>query len=128
MKKADSLATTLSRNLQALMDTRGLSQAELGRLSGVGQSTLSRILDADTQGASNPRVTTLEAVASYFGVAAWQLLVPGLDPAMCADGRLGQLVAAYCAAPEIGQQTILRIAESEARYAAAALPLQQAAS
>jgi transcriptional regulator with XRE-family HTH domain len=42
----------------------------------VVQSTVNRIVN----GSMDPTVSTLEGIAKKFGLSAWQLLVPDLDP------------------------------------------------
>lgn len=42
----------------------------------IGQTTVGRIMRAEV----NAEIDTIEAVARAFGLQAWQMLVPGLDP------------------------------------------------
>ena len=75
----------LRRNLTALMDacTDGLRSGPTGVLqlesvTGIGKSTLYRILDPREK---NPtQLDTLEKIARAYELQAWQLLVPRLDP------------------------------------------------
>lgn len=68
----------LSQNLKALLASKHgpSNQTELKRRSGVAQSTIGRVLRAET-GAT---VDTLEQIARCYGLEAWQLLVAGMDP------------------------------------------------
>lgn len=52
-------------------------QSDLHRRSGVAQSTIGRIL-ADK--GENARIETLERIAKAYGLQAWQLLIPGVNP------------------------------------------------
>ena len=113
------IALALASNLQRLMDHRGLSQAKLGRESGVGQRTISTLVDPDKVGVSNPRATTLEQLARYFGVPSWQLLIPDLPLELLASTRFTKLIENYRDAPEDGRAMVERIAESEVKYAVA---------
>lgn len=75
----------LRRNLTALMDAAqdGLRSGPTGVLqleavTGVGKSTLYRILDSREK---NPtQLDTLEKIAAAYNLQAWQLIVPRLDP------------------------------------------------
>lgn len=43
---------------------------------GVGEATIERML----KGTASVQIDSIEAVANGFGLQAWQILVPGLDP------------------------------------------------
>lgn len=74
---------TVAANLRALMLHAGMekkgepNQSELARASGANQRTVGRILAHE----QSPTVEMLETIARAFGLHAWQLLIPGLDPA-----------------------------------------------
>lgn len=72
----NDLAMTFAENLQKVMDYHELSQAALAKRSGVGQSTLSKILNTSDPENMNPRASTIQQLADFFGVPGWQLLVP----------------------------------------------------
>lgn len=114
-------AQALAGNLRRLMAHHGLSQAQLGKKAGVGQSTLSNLLDDKAPLEVNPRATTIEQLASFFQVPSWQLLIPELSLDLLLSDHLGQLIANYRDATSEGRETISRIAESEARYATAGI-------
>jgi transcriptional regulator with XRE-family HTH domain len=109
-------ALALARNLQRLMDHHELSQAQLGKKSGVGQRTLSTLLDVEHPLEINPRSTTIDQLATYFGIPSWQLLVPNLSIDLLLSNRLAELITNYTNASDQGRKTIDRIAESEVRY------------
>lgn len=111
------IALALSGNLQRLMAHQQLSQAALSRKAGVGQSTLSNILDTEHPLEINPRTDTIEKLAKYFGIPGWQLLIPDLALDLLLSDRLGNLVDRYRAAPEQDRETLDRLAETAARYA-----------
>lgn len=53
------------------------NQSYLGKISGISQSTIGRILD----GTMNPSLDKVELIARRcFKMEVWQLMVPGLDP------------------------------------------------
>lgn len=71
-------AATLWANVHALM-LHHYKEANLSRLSdecGFAQSTATRI----KQGKVAPGLDKIDAIARRFNLAAWQLLVPGMDP------------------------------------------------
>jgi transcriptional regulator with XRE-family HTH domain len=53
-----------------------LSQAELARRAHCDQRTIGRILSMDM----SPTADMLDRIAQVFGLEAWQMMVPGLDP------------------------------------------------
>ena len=71
-------AAALWQNLEALMKHRyGSSNlTKLAAESGFAQSTATRIKQQGTA----VGLDKLEMIARTFGLATWQLLVPGLDP------------------------------------------------
>lgn len=75
MKKQPA-SEVLAANVKSLLDTHSTinTQAKLAQKSGVGQSSISRILRADTQATAE----TIEAIAHAFGVTAAQLMSPSL--------------------------------------------------
>lgn len=117
MKKKPSAALAFATNVQKLMDHHQISQAELGRKAGVGQSTLSRLLDLDAPTGINPRASTVESIAAHFKIAPWLLLVPNLPLELLESNLLGSLVENYRDASEEGRRAIVRVAENELRYA-----------
>lgn len=117
MSTERGIALGLAANLQRLMDHYGLSQAELARRSGVAQRTISTLLNDEDPNASNPRAKTLEQLATYFGIPAWQLLVPDMPLELLVSHQLTKLVENYRDAPDEGRATVDRIAQSEVRYA-----------
>jgi len=68
----------LADNLRRLLDSGSgpASQLAAKRKSGVAQATIGRILS----GKSAATVKTIESIAHAYGLSAWQLLVPNLDP------------------------------------------------
>jgi transcriptional regulator with XRE-family HTH domain len=120
------LALALANNLQRLMANYrlpngeiGLSQAELGRKSGIGQRTISTLLDVDDSAAINPRASTLEQLAHFFDIPVWQFLIPDMPLELLLSKRVTKLIENYRDAPEDGRVTVERIAESEVKYAVA---------
>lgn len=109
-------ALTLAKNLKRLMDHNELSQAELGRRSGVAQRTLSTLLGIDKPLEMNPTSTTIEQLAKYFGIPSWQLLVPDLPMELLTSPRFSRLIENYRDMGEPGREAVDRVAEAEVRY------------
>jgi transcriptional regulator with XRE-family HTH domain len=69
--------TILSRSVGKLLETRqDISRLNLSKQMKVADGTLGRI----KYGNGNPNVETLAAIAHFFRVQPWQLLVEGFDP------------------------------------------------
>lgn len=78
-RKNRRLRDVLAENLRALKTADGTeeSQSSLHRRSGVAQATIGRIL---SKGGENARIETVEKLAKAYGLRAWQLLIPGMEP------------------------------------------------
>jgi len=77
-KNKPNLRIVLAHNLKTLMageDDAG-SQSALKRRSGVSQATIGRIERMEV----DARIDTVQQIACAYGLEAWQLLVPGLNP------------------------------------------------
>lgn len=75
-----TIAAIVRENVQALRDyppgaKRG--QRTFAEKCGIGEGTVWRI----SKGQDGTSVETLRAIAEAHGLQAWQLLVPGFDPA-----------------------------------------------
>lgn len=75
--------SVVAENLRALMLDAGMinnkgepNQSQLHRACGADQRTVGRILARE----QSPTVDMLEVIASAFGLHAWQMLIPKLDP------------------------------------------------
>lgn len=110
-------AVALAENLYRLMSERGMTQAELAKRAGVGQRTISTLLDASRPEAINPRLSTLVQIAGYFGIPYWQLMIPNLPIELLQSPALGRVLCAYRDASPEGRDNMNRVADAEARYA-----------
>jgi transcriptional regulator with XRE-family HTH domain len=61
----------IGETLRELITSHGLNTSELARLTGVGQPVVYRLLSNETD---NPKITTLCAIANYFGISVNQLI------------------------------------------------------
>jgi SOS-response transcriptional repressor LexA len=72
----------ISNVLNHLISINGISEAALGRKIGVPRATINRLVSGKTP---DPRASTLEAIAHFFGITIDQLLgkqpIPGLSQA-----------------------------------------------
>jgi len=77
----------LAANVKSLLDTHSTinTQAKLAQKSGVGQSSISRILRADTQATAE----TIEAIARAFGITTSHLMSPGLGTTNVTPAAIG---------------------------------------
>jgi len=68
----------LAENLRRLMDAKPDLETikKVTARGGGSNGTVGRMLQGDTAA----RIDAVEEVARVFGLQAWQLLVPGLDP------------------------------------------------
>lgn len=72
MSTPDDIAANLARNLRQLRTTRGASQAQVARMSGVPRATLAHL----ESGEANPTLSVLRAVSLALGVTIEELLAP----------------------------------------------------
>lgn len=74
----ESAGSALSENLKALMkaDKQLTSDAKVAKKAGIDQKTVWRMVNE----ANSASIKSVSRVAAAFGLSAWQILVPGLDP------------------------------------------------
>jgi hypothetical protein len=79
VRKTAVLRKVLSANVRTLMAAVPAlgTQAALRHISGIGGGSI----EGAIKGTRNTGIDTVEAIAHAFGLHAWQLLVPDLDPA-----------------------------------------------
>src|SRR3989338_4542890 len=63
--------STLTEQLQQLIATQGLNEADLARKTNIPQPTLHKILAGKT---ADPRASTLKILADYFNISVDQLI------------------------------------------------------
>lgn len=117
MDSQQQLALAVSGNLRRLMEHHQVSQAQLSKRTGVGQSTLSNLLDAANPLEINPRMSTLHQLSQHFQVPAWLFLVPDVPLEMLLDASLATLIEQFRKLPPSGRANVQRIADGELRYA-----------
>ena len=61
----------LSTNLNHLLHNADISENELARRTGIAQQIINRILSGENK---NPKISTLNPLANYFGVSIRQLI------------------------------------------------------
>jgi transcriptional regulator with XRE-family HTH domain len=62
---------SLAENLKKLIKRKHLNTLELSRLIGIGQPVIYRIMTGETE---DPKISTVLALASYFGITVNQLI------------------------------------------------------
>lgn len=102
----------LISNLQALIKTTGISQADLAAKSRISPRYIGYILAHE----KIPTVRMVDALARVFGLEGWQLLVPELPTDLAANGKLARLVQNYMKSPAAARDYINHVAEQEAKY------------
>lgn len=117
MESQQDLALAFAGNLRRLMEHHQISQAQLSKRSGVGQSTLSNLLDTANPLEINPRMTTLHQLGLHFQVPPWLLLVPDVPLEVLLDGSLSRMIELFRKLPSAGRANVERIADGEVRYA-----------
>lgn len=87
--------------LRSLLESRGLSQSELGRqLKRRGTPVSVKTINNIVNGNHPPQLDNLTAIADFFGVPLWVMLIPGLPLDMVSSEplmRLDQMVHNYIA-------------------------------
>lgn len=73
MMPSRPLPATISANLRRLAAKRGIALAHLADRAGVGRTTLWRLLDVHERGPSDPRLSTLEQLATALSVTVIEL-------------------------------------------------------
>ena len=116
MSKSPAPALTFAGNLSRLMADRNLSQNELSKRSGVGQTTLSQILNSQAPQRNNPRCSTIQQIAEFFGVPAWLMFIPEVPLDLIDSDRIAVLIQHYTSAAASGRRVIDQVAEAQAHY------------
>lgn len=76
-KEGYEMREIVARNIQVLMTHYGMTaDAQLAQAAGIDQKTVWRMRRMD----QSSNVDKLEAIAGVFGLKAWQLLIPNINP------------------------------------------------
>ena len=110
MKKSPK--TILAENVKRLRESRGWSQPELGRISGVRQTTISFI----EREAVDTSIDKVELLAKAFKLPTYALMMPDVDEAMFKHNGLGDIIDVYPKLPEEGRAELSRTVARERRY------------
>jgi DNA-binding phage protein len=68
------LIRVIAANIRHLAEKRGIAIAHVADKAGIGRTTMWKLLDAGERGASDPRLSTIEAIAKALGVEAPELM------------------------------------------------------
>lgn len=104
----------VAANVKRLRLSRNMTQADLGKRSGAGQTTVSSI---ENPGGESPTLETLSLIASALNVPEWTLLVDGAALDASQLNSLDHLVHSYASLPATGKSQVHRVVEAEERYA-----------
>lgn len=99
------------------MGDRGDSQKSLAARAGLSQRAVGDLLTYGKTHYKSPTIRTSDAIADAFGLPLWVLLVPELDLDLLKSPELASLITHYRDAHWDGRANIVRVAESEVRYA-----------
>jgi transcriptional regulator with XRE-family HTH domain len=108
LKEQSEVAEQLARNLQRLLDERGLSIPAFAKLAKVSEKTIYNIVRMS----NFPQINHLDRIAACFGVSPWQLLLGGDSQtdyiavilALQKDKNLAFVVETYLRTTEEGKQ------------------------
>lgn len=76
-KQGYEMRQVVATNIQCLMDFHGMTaDQQLATAAGIDQKTIWRMRRME----QSSNVDKLEAIANVFGLHAWQLLIPHIDP------------------------------------------------
>ena len=102
------------KNLETLQAREGWSNRMLGEKAKVSDRMVGKVLNRESQ----PTIDIVEKLASAFGLAAWQMMMPGLHLHLdlIKNGKLAELIKNYCKASLEGRNYIDRVAAREAGY------------
>jgi transcriptional regulator with XRE-family HTH domain len=103
--------SVIAENLRALLERDGLNATTLSKRMGgkPSQKTINNILNER----NSPSVETVEALAAYFHLEAWELMVPWLGGSVKSAGKVSGLVRKYLAMGEEGKSFIEHAADRE---------------
>ena len=72
------LVRIISRNVRHLAGERGIALAHLADRAGIGRTTMWRLLDVNERGPSDPRLSTIAALAVALDVEVVDLLADSI--------------------------------------------------
>lgn len=74
--RAATARAILGANVTTLMEHHGEANRRMADKIGIGEGTIQRA----KKGTVSLTIENVEVIAAHFGLEAWQLLTPGLDP------------------------------------------------
>ena len=80
---------TISKNIQLLLDSRGMSAMDLAREIKISPSTLTNLKKG-----RNISIEKLALIAGFFGYAPWVLVFPGLNADISQD-QYDEIMSAF---------------------------------
>lgn len=107
-KQWPSANKTLAANLDRLMKAEKMSDRAAQQKCGVGHKTINNMRHAKHA----PELDNVEKVAKIFGLQAWMLLIPDVNPEVFRQRAIHDLVDHYVASTDDGKKTISAVAAS----------------
>ena len=104
----------LSDNVRRLMEKVGWSQTKLGKKAGLGQRTISNLLNPYVS--ISPTMETIEKIAAVWGIQSWKLFISNIPLEILLSNSIDKLVESYKDLDRNGRESVDRIAENEMRY------------
>lgn len=108
-------AMIVANNVRRLMQAHDLSANQLAKESGLAQTTISGLLRYP-EIRKTPNLATIQALAEYFRIEAWQLQIPNLPDDLLQNHRLSRLIYSFAGVDETGRTSVENVAEREVRY------------
>ena len=112
MKKRESAAITLAKNLHNLMKSTDMKKSALAIKSGVSERMIAYILTGERM----PTIEIIEQLADALGVEVWEMMLRNLVADVKRAKRLKTLVENYQITNDAGRDYIDHVAEREVEY------------
>jgi hypothetical protein len=107
----------LADNVTRLMKDRGDNQTTVSERGGISKRSVGYVVSYGTTHKTAPTLRTVQGLAEAFALPSWLLFIPNLPVASTVGHELATLVENFLRAPDDGRRNVLRVAESELRYA-----------
>jgi len=101
------IQSVLARNAKRLRILQGKSQREMSALAGVSQKTISNLEWAESP--ISPKLSTVEAVATYFRLHPAILLLDGISDEALTDRHVGLMIEQFAKLPEGRKRQIMSL-------------------
>lgn len=107
-------AEILADNVTRLMKHHGDDQNSLARKAGVGQKTISNVINKRAKGAPNLDIVT--KIAKTYRIKTWHLLLSNCPDEILFNHRVEKLVENFLTSDEMGRNATMAVSETRAQY------------